>query len=54
MNWPVTITGNDRGWFREAVYFEVEGDDQSIRNFNRQLEASIQAYEENREARKRA
>lgn len=35
----------DKGWLRETVRFHVEGDDQKVANFKRDLHASFENYQ---------
>jgi len=35
----------DKGWIRETVRFAVEGDDQKVINFKKDLYASIEDYQ---------
>lgn len=38
------VIGHDKGWIRETIYFEVEGDDKSVEEFAECLNAAVKRH----------
>ena len=40
----ISILEHDKGWFRETIYYGLNGEDENIKCFNRQLKLVVEKY----------